>query len=456
MSDLIEYILLFSTAAFGLWLLYYNKEWFYSFCVFIIPLSVGIALPGGANISFPGELMLAILALIILWQIISKPAEFKKIIFHPVSLLIIADLIWMITTSLFSELPVVSFKRVIMRGIFIASLFLFTIQWAERDQNKIKLLLLYAFGLILPICYTEFNHFWIGFDPAMNVELSKPFFSEHTIYGAAIAFVIPFIAVAAGNFKTFGYTKLQGILLWFLLAILIFAEYFSFSRAGLLSLILSSLLYGFMRLKLKFKHLLFGLFCILILTFIFRSQIYELSKSNTYQSNTNQFDKHLLSAGNLNTNVSNLERVNRWKCAVRMFLDKPVTGFGPGTFQFEYGTYQMPEEMTRISTLKGDKGNAHSELLTSLSEQGLPGFLINLAWILTTIGVAMRSYYQSENIIVKKVVLAALLGFTTFVFHGLFNSFLDQDKIAVLVFGTMAIIVASDLTDKIKTDEKSI
>ena len=456
MSDLMECILLLSTVAFGLWLLYYNKEWFYSFCMFIIPLSVGIALPGGANISFPSELMLVLLAIVGLSGIISKPEKIKVIIWHPISVLLIADLIWMITTSLFSELPVVSFKRVIVRVIFIASLFLFTIQWAERDQNKIKFLLLYAFGLILPICYTEFNHFWFGFDPAMNVELSKPFFSEHTIYGAAIAFVIPFIAVAAGNFRTFGFTKLQGILLWLLLAILIFAEYFSFSRAGLLSLILSSILYGFIMLKLQFKHLLFGISIILILTCIFRSQIYDLSKSNTYESNTKQIDKHLLSAGNLNTNVSNLERVNRWKCAVRMFLDKPVTGFGPGTFQFEYGVYQKPEEMTRISTLKGDKGNAHSELLTSLSEQGLPGFLINLIMIFATISVAMRAYYQSENIIVKKVVLAVLLGFTTFVFHGLFNSFLDQDKIAGLVFGTMAIIVASDLTDKIKADEKSI
>jgi O-antigen ligase len=114
--------------------------------------------------------------------------------------------------------------------------------------------------------------------------------------------------------------------------------------------------------------------------------------------------------------------------------------------------------MTRISTTKGDKGNAHSEIFMSLSETGLPGLLLNLLVIFTVIGIAMRAYYKAKNIVAKKVVMAALLGFVTSVVHGLFNSFLDQDKIASLVFTSMAIIVAVDLSTKEKqiADEKGI
>ena len=60
----------------------------------------------------------------------------------------------------------------------------------------------------------------------------------------------------------------------------------------------------------------------------------------------------------------------------------------------------------------------------------------------------MRAYYNSQNPVVKKVVMALLLGFVTFVVHGLFNSFLGQDKIAGLVFSSMAIIITADLSNQ--------
>lgn len=445
-----EYILLIITAALGLWLLNYNKEWLFALCIFSIPLSVGIELAGGASISFPGEVLLAILAVFVLGQLFSKPDQFKKIVLHPISLLVLAEFVWMLITALFSDLPMVSFKRVVMRGIFIASLFLFTIQLAEKDKNKINYLFLYALGLIIPIGYSEFRHYWSGMDFLANVELCKPFFSEHTIYGAAIAFVIPLVAVAAGNRKEFGFSKTQGFGVTVFLILLLIAEYFAFSRAGLISLVVSLLMFVILKLKIKFKHLLVGLSCVIILAFAFRGKIFEKAKTNSYQSTSQYIGEHLFSVGNLSTNVSNLERINRWKCALRMFSERPFTGFGPGTFQFVYGPFQKPAEMTRISTTKGDKGNAHSELFTSLSETGLPGLVLNLLTIFTTLGIGMRACYNSQNTIVKKVGMAALLGFVTFVIHGLFNTFLDQDKIAGLVFSSMAIIVAADLANQKK------
>ena len=363
----------------------------YALCIFSIPLSVGIELTGGASISFSGEVLLAILAVFVLGQLFSKPEQFKKIVLHPVSILVLADFVWMIIAALFSELPVVSFKRVIMRGIFIASLFLFTVQWAEKDKNKINYLFLYALGLIIPIGYSEFRHYWLGMDFLTNVELCRPFFDEHTIYGAAIAFVIPFVAVAAGNGRAFGFSKRQIVVISTLLIVLLVAEYFAFSRAGLLSLFCSLMMYLFLKLNLGFKQLLMGASCLLLIAFVFRTPLLEYTKSISYQSNTQNVGEHLLSAGNLNTNVSNLERINRWKSAIRMFNERPITGFGPGTFQFVYGPFQNPNEMTRISTTKGDKGNAHSEIFMSLSETGLPGLLLNLLMIFT----AIRSRHES-------------------------------------------------------------
>ncbi|MBL0073497.1 MAG: hypothetical protein IPP34_17455 [Bacteroidetes bacterium] len=60
-----------------------SKEWFYALCIFLIPLSVGFDLPGGASISFPGELMLAVLAGMVAFQILLKPVNYKKILVAP-------------------------------------------------------------------------------------------------------------------------------------------------------------------------------------------------------------------------------------------------------------------------------------------------------------------------------------------------------------------------------------
>ena len=34
---------------------------------------------------------------------------------------------------------------------------------------------------------------------------------------------------------------------------------------------------------------------------------------------------------NVSTDASNLERINRWNCAIRMYAERPFLGHGPGT-----------------------------------------------------------------------------------------------------------------------------
>ena len=169
------------------------------------------------------------------------------------------------------------------------------------------------------------------------------------------------------------------------------------------------------------------------------------AKSNDARSNQGGFANQMKSVTNVQTDASNMERINRWLCAGRMFMARPVTGWGPGTYQYEYGQFQSVYEMTYISTRKGDRGNAHSEYLTYLSETGAPGFLIWCFFVLFTVYRGMRIYYYNKDPVAKKLGLAALLGISTFFFHGIFNSFIDQEKMASLVFMSLAIIVAIEV-----------
>ena len=101
--------------------------------------------------------------------------------------------------------------------------------------------------------------------------------------------------------------------------------------------------------------------------------IYNLEKNESESSG--KFSEHIESMANITSDASNTERINRWKCAYRMFKEKPIFGWGPGTYVFQYAPFQFSYDRTIISTNFGDLGNAHSEYLGPLSESGLLGMI---------------------------------------------------------------------------------
>ncbi len=435
-------------ASIGAYLLIFNKNLFISLCIFLVPISIVVELPGGGALAAPSELMMLLLVLVVLVLGISRPFFNKAIIYHPLTILIFLDLFWMIIASCFSEFHLISFKRIIARTSFLLIFYLLIAQWMNKKENLFKFMMLYALGLIIPIIITECKHGMYGFNPQTVYELCLPFFNDHTVFGASIAFVIPFVLISAVNANSFGFSKRLKHFLWIIFIILMAAEFLAFSRAAWLSLGVSLLMYLFLKIKLKFIHFFLILITATVLVVLFIEPIYQKAKENENLSNKGEIGEHLLSVGNLKSDASNLERVNRWLCAYKMFTDRPITGFGPGTYQFVYGPYQSVYEMTYISTMAGDKGNAHSEPLTYLCETGLPGFVSYIVWMLATIGFGIRAYYRAKDKFIKNMVLAALLGFVTFFFHGLVNSFIDQIKFSSLVFGSMAMIIMADIATK--------
>jgi putative inorganic carbon (HCO3(-)) transporter len=158
-----------------------------------------------------------------------------------------------------------------------------------------------------------------------------------------------------------------------------------------------------------------------------------------------EFTEHVESISNISTDQSNLERINRWSCALRMWRDKPIFGFGPGTYQFEYGRYQRSYEKTRISTDFGTLGNAHSEYLGPLSEAGVFGLLSVLLVIGTTIYTGLRVHFTARRRSIRIFSLALLVGLFSYYLHGLLNNFLDTDKLSALFWGYTAMLVAMDV-----------
>jgi O-antigen ligase len=171
------------------------------------------------------------------------------------------------------------------------------------------------------------------------------------------------------------------------------------------------------------------------------------------QDASQDFDKHIESISNISTDASNLERINRWNAAFRMFHERPFFGWGPGTYSFEYAPFQHAKEKTIISTNMGDKGNAHSEYIGPLCESGFLGLLTFITIIICVLSAGFRLYYTITDYETKNLVLCILLGFITYITHGALNNFLDTDKASVPFWGFVAMIVAIDIYHRNRDEE---
>jgi len=409
------------------------------------PLSLPLSevMPGfGFDMYLPTEPLLFGLLIIFVLRVIYDRGFDKQILIHPVSMAVYINLIWIFLTALTSTMPVVSFKFLLSRIWFVAVLYFITAKIFSGGKNLEKYIWVYVISLVIVIFYTVNRHLGYGlWNKVVANFVCNPFYKDHTSYGAAMAMYLPFLMMFSfGGFVP----RKEKVISLVVLGIVLVGFVLSYTRAAWLSLIVAAVVYGVVKLKIRFKPLLMTFSTTLILLLVFQNQILMSLEQNSEQSSAN-LKTHISSMSNITSDASNLERINRWSCAIRMFEDKPVFGYGPGTYMFQYGAYQLNENRTIISTNSADGGNAHSEYLGPLSESGLLGMLTFLLIIGTVIYTAVRTYMRLTDKRLKSFVLAALVGLVTYYIHGFLNNFLDTDKLSVPFWGFTAMIVAIDI-----------
>jgi len=415
------------------------------FIVFFTPLSLPLheLVPGFSfDMYLPTEPFLFGLLIIFLLKVLHERGFDRDILTHPVSLAIYLNLFWIFLTSLTSTMPVVSFKFLLSRVWFVVGLYLLTAKMFKEGKNVEKFVWLYMIAFLVVIGYATFRHLGYGLwnKQAAHFVVS-PLYNDHTSYGAALAIYLPFATVF--TFNSFLTKKVKIVSLVFL-GILLMGFVLSYSRAAWLSMAIALSVVVVLKLKIRFQPVFLTGITIIVLLVLFQNQILMYLERNSEESSAN-LTEHISSMTNITSDASNLERINRWNSALRMFKDKPIFGYGPGTYMFQYAPYQLNRDRTIISTNAGDGGNAHSEYLGPLSESGVLGLLTFLLIIIFVIYTAVQTYMRLEDARLKSIVLAAITGLVTYYIHGFLNNFLDTDKLSVPFWGFTAMIVAIDI-----------
>ena len=427
-----------------IWWGFSRTDLYLSAVLFLVPLSINLSEFGFTSIGWymPTEPMLFALLLLVVAQWLSGQSFDRNFLRHPVTYVVGMGFIWMGLTVLPSSDVVVSLKAWISRAWFIISFYVLLAAWFQRDiKARRRFLALLLVPLSLVIAYTLIRHAGYGFSKDAGHWVMKPFFKDHTSYGAVLALMLP--PAVAMVFQSRQSTLSR--VLWTLGAIWVATgTILSFTRAAWVSLAAAGCLWVLMCLGFRLKTLFAaGLAVFVGLIFSWDALVIQLERNK--QDSSDDLAQHVESISNVSSDASNLERLNRWSCALDMFQERPVFGWGPGTYQFEYAPFQKSDLRTIISTNNGDVGNAHSEYLGPLAEQGLLGGLFFLSLLLVTFHLGFKLQRTISNPDDRILALGIFLGLVTYFVHGVLNNYLDTDKASAPFWGFLAMLVVLDI-----------
>ncbi len=426
----------------GILLLYvFSLEKVMMLISFLIPLSVVLEEFEQLAVSLPAEPLLAGVMILFIAKLLYDGKYDRNVSHHPVAIVLYCMFLWLIVTTITSEMPVVSIKFLLSRLWFVIPSFFLCALLFKKPRNIDWFIWLYIASLCIVVVYTTINHAKNGFDGDSAHWVMSPFYNDHTAYGAALAIYL-ILAITYACLP--GLKVSRRILILGVVAVLSVAMVLSSCRAAWVSLAAALVVLACVLLKIKFRWIFTGGVVLIGLFFAFQHQIIDALERNS-QDASGDVVENIKSITNISTDASNLERINRWQSAFRLFSERPVFGWGPGTYQFVYAPYQMSKEKTIISTNAGDGGNAHSEYIGPLAEQGFMGTLLVLALVITVIYTGIKAYKKSKNRKARILSLGATLAFFSYFVHGFLNNFLDTDKLAVPVWSCAALIVILDL-----------
>jgi O-antigen ligase len=408
-----------------------------------LPFSFELSVYSHAKILFPGELLIGIAALTLVIEIILEPQAFYRFFGRELRFAIPLMLIYPAST-LFSTMPSVSAKFALINITYIL-VFLFIQKNIFSTYPKLfhQMIILYSLGFSLVILYATFRFWQYGLNPVTTKGIFQPFYKDHTITGASASILSAFwFASSVSAKKPVNRLRMAMAGVFFL-----YAVFLAHSRAAILSMVAFGFVWLLLRMKIHFKYLAILSLVALVFSGIFHRQLYDKLYYNKYISRKQnvEWSEFIKSAGNVTTDDSNVERLNRWYAGIKMFTERPLTGFGPGTYQFAYIPFQKKELTNRLTVTNPHKipensgGTAHSEYILVLSETGVPGLaalLLLLGHWLWVVFVKSPHHPQRGKIIISFAALS------TYLFHAFFNNFLNTDKFAFLFWGMAAYLLS--------------
>ncbi|MEK7254085.1 MAG: O-antigen ligase family protein [Bacteroidota bacterium] len=416
------------------------------FLLFLLPLSTEVWLPNGVVTDLPTEpltvLMMGIYFLYVLRQGKALSAGFLR---HPITLLLLAHLGWMFFTAITSQAFVVSGKFFLAKVWYVTTFYFLAGSLLKTEKDFRTLLWCVFIPLFFIILYVLYGHSKLGFSFADVNHPVHPFFRNKVAYACMMTLFLPFVWFGRKFYRRFSWRW------WWLLAgvgVFLVGIQFSYTRAAYVMLAMAIGAGIAIHFKLMKPVLLVSaVVAVFGIANLLQENAYLNMKPNYDKTITHDRFDDLLSATTEGRDVSTMERVYRWVAGMQMIEDKPLLGFGPGTFTAFYKTYTVHGFRTYVSENTEGSG-IHSYYLMTFVEQGFIGGLIFVALVFFVLLKGEQIYHETTDPTRRRIVMTVLLCIVVIDGLLLMNDLLETDKAGTFFFLCMAVLVNMDLKNK--------
>jgi O-antigen ligase len=419
-----------------------NRNLFFLALIFSLPFSFEYHFSASLGTDVPDELLMWMVSLIFFSSWIYAPKEItKKILQHPLLLLLLAVLGWTCLSVVFSSQPLLSIKFLLAKGWYIGAFVLAPLMIFKNKQSIIAAAIALVSAMTGVMLIALIKHSGSGFSFITINEAVAPFFRNHVNYAAMLVCIIP-VALACRH-----YSKNKNIrqFLSILLLLMITALFTSYSRGAWLAL-LAGCFTGWIIKRRKLVYCYAAAIVIVLAGLFWLKQderYLQYSPDFTTTIFHTNFNEHLVATYRLK-DVSTAERFYRWVAGVRMIKDNTSTGYGPGTFYSNYKPYTVPAYKTWVSN-NPEHSTIHNYFLLTAVEQGIPGLLLLLLLIGLMLYYAQHLYHRSKEGFYKTVAMTTGIILVMILVLNFLSDLIETDKIGSLFFLCLSLLIITDV-----------
>ena len=410
-------------------------------CFGLIPLSTELQL-GALGLDFPAEpVMLLLTGVAAVWVLRHPGLVSARLVRHPVTLLLAAHLAWIALASVASAEVWVSAKYFLAKLWYVVPFYAATalLLRGEADLRAVARWVALPLSAVLAWCLVR--HASYGFSFADVNSAMAPFFRNHVSYAALTSITVPLFAYGAATARTRSGRWGFGVAAALALA----AVYTSYTRAAFVSLAGGVALVYVIRWRLTRPALLAATAALVLgVTFVISDNRFFNFAPDYNKAVTHRDFGNLLEATYKLEDISTMERVYRWVAGGYMAAERPLLGWGPGTFYGHYKGYALESFRTYVSD-NPEKSGVHNYLLMLLVEQGWPGMLLFVALAVAGLTTAERAYHRAATPAERAAVLALASSLAVNLSFQLINDMIETDKSGPWFFLALAGLVVLDL-----------
>jgi len=425
-----------------LYILLVIANWKYAYwaLIFCVPFSVQFGLTKTLSLSLPDEPICWLFSLVFILLIANDPRILPKWWWNnPLLLIILLQFIWLLVSVTLSTVFLLSVKFLLTKIWYLICFFILPVFVFREPRDFKNAFLLFLLPMLATIAVIMYRLATLHFSFSGIGAAVGDLYLNHVEYAAVISIFFPLVCVAYP--LTRNSKKRIRIALVILILLFIPVIFFTYARVAILAVLFAMVVGVAVRLKVVnfIMPLLYGMIVVALLFLLKDNRYIDLHPDYYHTTMHSEYGEHISSTFK-GGDVSSMERLYRWVAAIRMSVDRPLTGYGPHGFVYNYKPYAVTMFKTFVSNNR-EHSTTHNYFLYMLTEQGWPAMLLYALLIIVVFAQAQNTYHRFDDRFYKYCTLGLVMAFAASFVNNFFSELIETHKAGALFYLIIALLM---------------